>query len=94
MTELTTCRDCSQSIDPTGATVPTLCPTCYDKHRERIKTEFLSLIDGGADIDQLLDELRWRLLELGLEREHAERSVDRVRLATLLDLPFQSVADR
>ncbi|HEY1292902.1 MAG TPA: hypothetical protein VGJ60_07485 [Chloroflexota bacterium] len=92
MTDAPTCRDCAIPIDPTGASVPTLCPECYAKHRARIQTELLALIERGTSLDQLLDELRWQLLELGMHRETADRSVDRMRVSMLLNLPWEAVA--
>lgn len=92
--QTTTCRDCQRTIDPTNATVPTLCPTCYASHRERIQQKIQSLLANGGGLDEALDEMRTQLLEIGMQRETAERVTDRVRLMVVLNLPYETVANR
>lgn len=88
----TTCRDCAARIDPTDATVPTLCPPCYEPHKERVLKQLFGMVDSGTPFDDLLDELRWQLLELGMEHENAEHLVDRLRIAHVLGLEWTAVA--
>lgn len=86
------CKDCDTQVEEIHA-VP-LCAPCFATRAATLTHVWRTLAEEGADFEALLDELRWQVLEMGCDRGHTEKLIDRLRVSVTLGLPYAAVAER